>query len=94
MGSVKYKVVDLFGVERDVVAESSQRTQTDMHDYDGFVEKFTPKRQRMTVIRHRKHTRLFLIMCGKSATLKEQRLFAHFIPVAILKACHILAIWL
>ena len=44
MGSVKYKVVDLFGVERDVVAELAQRTQTDMHDYEGFVEKFTPKK--------------------------------------------------
>ena len=44
MGSVKFKVVDLFGVERDVVAESAKRTQTDMHDYEGFVEKFTPKK--------------------------------------------------
>lgn len=44
MGSVKYKVVDLFGVERDVVSESAQRAQTDMHDYEGFVEKFTPKK--------------------------------------------------
>jgi len=44
MGVVKYKVVDLFGCEREVVAEASARTQTDMHDYEGFVDKFTPKK--------------------------------------------------